>query len=56
MRIRITTNRLPQPDRHNGAEIDVPHEKAASLIAQGFAVALDEPAEDAPRRGRKVKA
>jgi hypothetical protein len=44
MKIRITTDRLPQPERHKGAEIDVSPEKAASMIAQGFA----EAAESAP--------
>ena len=41
MKIRITTDRLPQPGRHKGAEIDVQPEKAASMVAQGFAVIID---------------
>ncbi len=52
MRIRITTDRLPQPERHKGAEIDVTPEKAAAMVAQGFAVILDvtpaAPEPDAP--------
>ncbi len=40
-RIRITTDRLPQPDRRKGAELDVTPEKAASLVAQGFAEILE---------------
>lgn len=35
--IRIITDRLPQPDRHKGAILDVTAEKAASMVAQGFA-------------------
>ena len=46
IRIRITTDRLPQPDRRKGAELDVTPEKAASLVAQGFAEIL-EPATPA---------
>lgn len=41
IRIRITTDRLPQPDRRKGAELDVTPEKAASLVAQGFAEILE---------------
>lgn len=44
MRICITTDRLPQPDRKRGALLDVSPEKGASLIAQGFAMAVAEPA------------
>lgn len=58
MKIRITTDRLPQPDRHKGAEIDVSPEKAASLIAQGFAEMVEAAAvAPAPsRRRRSVEA
>lgn len=58
MKIRITTDRLPQPDRHKGAEIDVSPEKAASLIAQGFAEMVEAaPVAPAPtRRRRSVEA
>lgn len=53
MRICITTDRLPQPDRQRGAILDVSPEKGASLIAQGFATAIEEPAPaPAPRRVR----
>lgn len=45
-RIRITTDRLPQPGRHKGAELDVSPEKAASMVAQGFAEII--PAAAAP--------
>ena len=50
IRIRITTDRLPQPDRRKGAELDVTPEKAASLVAQGFAEILEPatPAEPEP--------
>ena len=55
MKIRITTDRLPQPERHKGAEIDVSDEKAASLIAQGFAEAVEAApaAVAAPTRRRR---
>jgi hypothetical protein len=58
MRIRITTDRLPQPERHKGAEIDVSDEKAASMIAQGFAEAVESaPAVvAAPTRRRRGEA
>lgn len=48
--IKITTDRLPQPDRHKGAILDVTPEKAASMVAQGFAVIVEEPkaAQPAP--------
>lgn len=41
-KIRITTDRLPQPDRRKGAVLDVTPEKAASLQARGFAEILIE--------------
>ena len=44
MRICITTDRLPQSDRQRGAMLEVTPEKGASLIAQGFAIAVAEPA------------
>lgn len=40
MRIRITTDRLPQPGYHTGAELDVSDEKAANMVAAGFAEIL----------------
>jgi len=46
--IRIITTRLPQPDRHHGAVIEVSQEKAASLIAQGFAEAVEPVARETP--------
>jgi hypothetical protein len=54
--IRITTNRLPQPERHKGAVLEVSPEKAAAMVAQGFAEILsDAPAADAaPVRRRRV--
>lgn len=48
MRICITTDRLPQPDRHRGAILDVSDEKGASLIAQNFAVAIEDKTPAAP--------
>lgn len=48
MRICITTDRLPQPDRHRGAILDVSDEKGASLIAQNFAVAIEDETPAAP--------
>jgi len=63
MRICITTDRLPQPDRQRGALLDVSDEKGASLIAQGFARAVEdakpagEPAAPAAApTGRRVRA
>lgn len=51
--IRITTDRLPQPERHKGAVLEVSPEKAASMVEQGFAEILsDAPAAPAPRRRR----
>jgi hypothetical protein len=56
MKVRIITNRLPQPDRRAGAVIDVSPEKAASMIAQGFAEAVEaQPEADKPKRGRPRK-
>ena len=55
MRIRITTDRLPQPERHRGAVLDVSADKGASLIAQGFAEAVDE-AAPAPAKRRRTGA
>ncbi len=62
MRICITTDRLPQPDRQRGAMLDVSDEKGASLIAQGFARAVEDtkPAATATApaapAGRRVRA
>lgn len=53
MKIRITTDRLPQPERHKGAEIDVSDEKAASMIAQGFAEAVQGAPVAAPTPTRR---
>ena len=53
MKIRITTDRLPQPERHKGAEIDVSDEKAASMIAQGFAEAVESAPAAAPASTRR---
>jgi hypothetical protein len=58
-KIKITTDRLPQPDRRLGAVLDVPAEKAISLIAQGFAERAEDDEDlvvDRPRRGRPRKA
>lgn len=59
MRICITTDRLPQPDRKRGALLDVDPEKGASLIAQGFARAVEDtkPADAPPAAptGRRVR-
>lgn len=57
-KIRVTTDRLPQPERHRGAILNVSDEKAASMVAQGFAEIIDGGDEvtarkRAPRR-RKV--
>ena len=58
-KIRIITDRLPQPGRHKGAELEVTPEKAASMVAQGFAEILSSapaaPAE-APTRRRRGEA
>ena len=51
-KVRITTARLPQPDRHIGAEIEVSDEKAASMVAQGFAEIIEVPRK---KRGRPRK-
>ena len=37
MKIKITTDRLPQPDRHLGSILEVTPEKAHAMVAQGFA-------------------
>jgi hypothetical protein len=52
MRIRITTDRLPQPERHRGAVLDVSAESGASLIEQGFAEAVDEAVATPAKRRR----
>ena len=56
-KIKITTDRLPQPERQKGAELDVTEEKAASLVAQGFAEIIGprEVAEPKRKRGRPRK-
>lgn len=43
-KIQITTDRLPQPDRRKGAILEVSDEKAASLVAQGFAKIIEQTA------------
>lgn len=48
LKIEITTDRLPQPDRHKGAVLEVSEDKAASLIAQGFARLVAAPTEEKP--------
>lgn len=40
--IRITTDRLPQPERRKGAVLTVTPEKAASMVAQGFAEIVED--------------
>jgi hypothetical protein len=45
--------RLPQPERHKGAEIDVSDEKAAAMIAQGFAEAVESAPAAAPAPTRR---
>lgn len=56
-KIRITTDRLPQTERHKGAVLDVTAEKAASMVAQGFAEIIEEEKTEAPKkkRGRPKK-
>ena len=44
MKIKITTDRLPQPDRHLGSILEVTSEKAHAMVAQGFAEIMEEPA------------
>lgn len=57
-KIQITTDRLPQPERRKGAVLDVSSEKAASLVAQGFAKIIEEdapqPASEAPAASAPV--
>jgi hypothetical protein len=48
MRICITTDRLPQPERQRGCILEIDAERGLSLIGQGFAVAVDDPAAAAP--------
>jgi hypothetical protein len=43
MKIKITTDRLPQPDRHLGSILEVTSEKAHAMVAQGFAEIIEEP-------------
>jgi hypothetical protein len=43
MKIKITTDRLPQPDRHLGSTLEVTSEKAHAMVAQGFAEIIEEP-------------
>lgn len=61
MRICITTDRLPQPERQRGCILEIDEERGLSLIGQGFAVAVDGPADamptDAPAAApRRVRA
>jgi len=51
-KIKITTDRLPQPERHKGAVLDVTADKAASMVAQGFAEIIEQEKVDAPKRKR----
>ncbi len=59
-KIRIITDRLPQPGRRKGAELEVTPEKAASMVAQGFAEILSgasaEVPAPAPTRRRRGEA
>jgi len=50
--IKITTDRLPQPERHKGAVLDVTPEKAASMAAQGFAEIIEQEVIEASKRKR----
>lgn len=65
MRICITTDRLPQPERQRGCILEIDDERGLSLIGQGFAVAVEDPAPkaavtpaDAPAApvGRRIRA
>ena len=59
MRICIITDRLPQPERQRGCILEIDEERGRSLIAQGFAKALDvaEPTEPAAAPvGRRIRA
>lgn len=71
MRICITTDRLPQPERQRGCILEIDEERGLSLIEQGFAVAIEDTAPapaappeplpapaaaPAPRRNRTVAA
>lgn len=55
-KVKIITNRLPQPGHHLGALLDVEPERAAMLVKQGFGEII-EAEEPAPvvRRGRPPK-
>jgi hypothetical protein len=58
MRICIITDRLPQPERQRGCILEIDDERGLSLIAQGFAKALEdaEPAEPAAApAGRRIR-
>jgi hypothetical protein len=60
MRICITTDRLPQPERQRGCILEIDEERGLSLIAQGFARAVEDTApEPAPiaaaPSGRRVR-
>jgi hypothetical protein len=58
MRICITTDRLPQPERQRGCILEIDEERGLSLIGQGFAAALEDetPAEPAAApSGRRVR-
>lgn len=48
--IKITTDRLPQPNRQRGAVLGVTPEKAASMVAQGFAEIIKDPTTPKPEQ------
>ena len=48
LKIEIITDRLPQPERHMGAVLEVSEDRALSLIEQGFARLVAAPAEEKP--------
>ena len=47
--IKITTDRLPQPDRRRGAVISVTQEKADHLVGKGWAEMLEVAPNLAPK-------
>ncbi len=47
--IKITTDRLPQPDRCRGAVISVTQEKADHLVGKGWAEMLEAAPKPAPK-------
>lgn len=49
IKIQITTDRLPQPDRCRGAVISVTQEKADHLVGKGWAEMLEVAPKPAPK-------